>query len=359
MRATLLTLLLLAPVALAGSGFTPRQAGDYLGELRKAVEKVNAAHAARPGDETEADLAKELPKPLAKGLDRILDMDEGPDRTSALIEYARIAAEIDLAEDLARIEKALARDEAAALELGRYLSRDRFLLHATGVSKEFAESFARALEGVLDAYDRTFGFAEFSKVPGKKIRVLLHHEDRKAPPHFAPEFPYHSAIDFPVTEADAFRSPTRDGRFYFYGLCHELGHLIAMWGDRSGDSVPGGDHHAWAHYTGVVIVSACEKAPWAKDLRDARWRSFEKTLEEQKDRQPGTKSREEVLALFLALHELVGPKKIGEALNLMDETDMGSRVNRVRYYKLDDLEKALEKVVKKKSDRKRIAELFR
>ena len=37
------------------------------------------------------------------------------------------------------------------------------------------------------AYDEVFGFAEYSKVPGKKLRVRVHLEERiTRPPHFAP-----------------------------------------------------------------------------------------------------------------------------------------------------------------------------
>jgi len=83
------------------------------------------------------------------------------------------------------------------------------------VRDAFADEFATVLAGVLDGYDATFGFAELSKVPGKKIRVELHREERPRPPHFAPQFPYHSTIDFPVASDEAFTSPTRDGKFLY------------------------------------------------------------------------------------------------------------------------------------------------
>jgi hypothetical protein len=129
------------------------------------------------------------------------------------------------------------------------------------------------LDAILDTYDEVYGFREWSKVPGKRIRVrvrLVPSIDR--PPYFDPSLPFHSAIDFPVVDPEKLVSPTGDGKFLFYGMCHELGHLVAMWGDRNTQE----DHHAWAHYTGVVIcqkLSEKRKKPESvkrlKDLRKA------------------------------------------------------------------------------------------
>ena len=43
----------------------------------------------------------------------------------------------------------------------------------------------------------------------------------------------------------------------------------------------------------------------------------------------------------VALHESVGPKAIGEALNHLDDEDQHLLINRVRYYAMRDFEKAL------------------
>ena len=65
----------------------------------------------------------------------------------------------------------------------------------------YLSDFADLLDGILDAYDETFGFKEWSKVPGKKLRVRVHLVDQiTRPPHFAPQFPYHSEIDMPVID---------------------------------------------------------------------------------------------------------------------------------------------------------------
>src|SRR6185503_16022492 len=164
-----------------------------------------------------------------------------------------------------------------ARRLGIALSRPRFLIRGLGgLSAGYLERFADVLDAILDAYGEVYGFEEWSKVPGKKLRVRLHLEEKAAgAPHFAPQFEFHSEIDYPVEDGAAFRSPTAGGKFLFYGLCHELGHLIAMWGDAKREE----DHHAWAHYTGVAIVEhlarGAKDRPALSGLADVRWRSLE------------------------------------------------------------------------------------
>src|SRR4029450_6105065 len=123
----------------------------------------------------------------------------------------------------------------------------RFLPRRIGQLQEgYLDQFAEVLDTVLTGYDEVFGFAEFSKVPGKKLRVRLHLEPEiKQPPHFAPQFPWYSEIDFPGSDPTGFRSPTPKGQFLFYGLCHELGHVIAMWGDLQTMEA----HNSVAQYT--------------------------------------------------------------------------------------------------------------
>ena len=82
-------------------------------------------------------------------------------------------------------------------------------------------------------------------------------------------------LGFDPASASALKSPTADGKFLFYGLCHELGHVIAMWGDRANEE----DRHSWAHYTGVLLVehlsARAGSSSFLEELRDARWHSRE------------------------------------------------------------------------------------
>jgi hypothetical protein len=50
------------------------------------------------------------------------------------------------------------------------------------------------------------------------------------------------------------------------------------------------------------------------------------------------------MGLLLALHDSVGPKAIGAALNRLAEQKKNTRINHVRYYRFTDFRKALEEV---------------
>jgi hypothetical protein len=327
-----------------------------------AVHDLNEKHARDPGKESEDELAKKLPPAAAKALEGLLKEKASSELTQALKDCAEAALDLARVDDFARIRARLAKDAPAeAAKLDTALARPRFLLRGVGgLDEEYLKGFAEVLEGVLEAYDEVFGFAEFSKVPGKKLRVRVHLEQQiERPPHFAPEFPYHSEIDFPVIDAKKLGSPTADGKFLFYGLCHELGHVIAMWGSPGNEE----DKHAWAHYCGVTIVEHLAQAkpapPWLKDLRDVNWRSLEKEREAAKKAKPGLDKNENVMALLVALNDRVGAKAIGAAINELDAKDERQRVNRVRYYTFKELKKALLAGVAKDKDKlKAVGELL-
>jgi hypothetical protein len=60
---------------------------------------------------------------------------------------------------------------------------------------------------------------------------------------------------------------------------------------------------------------------------------------------------------ILSLHDSVGPKVIGKALNCLDATDRSRRINHVRYYTFADFQKALTAAAPDKKDA--IAPAFR
>ena len=194
-------------------------------------------------------------------------------------------------------------------------------------------------------------------MPGKKLRVKVHLVERiTSPPHFAPQFPFHSEIDFPVLEEERLTSPTSRGQFMFYGLCHELGHVVAMM-DRGEQKE---DHHQWADYTGNAIVeelSTRKPAPgWMKGLRDhPRWKGMERLRERVKDAKPGLDGSDGVMKSLVLLHDTVGPRAIGDAINLLDRKDDRVRVNRVRHYTFREIRAALLEVVKDPAKRKAVA----
>jgi hypothetical protein len=329
----------------------------------KGVAAVNDAHARQPGTTTEADIGRKLPVAARSALKRVLDAKPSPETAEALASCGEAALDLDLVADFQALRNRLeviAPERAAAL--GTAVSRPRFIVRGIGgLDENYLHAFAGVFDAVLAAYDDVFGFKEWSKVPGKKLRVRVHLEPEiKKPPHFAPQFPWHSEIDFPVIDATEFRSPTPNGHFLFYGLCHELGHVIAMWGDQNTME----DHHAWAHYTGVVIAEHLAKTagdkPFMKSLGDVRWRSLslERNLPENKVG-PSVDSKPGVMALLIRLHDEAGPKAIGNALNLMDERKRTRRINHVRYYSFADFKKALGAVISDRKKSESVAELFK
>lgn len=311
-----------------------------------AVAAVNKAHADKPVAKSETELAAQLPKPAAKVVADLVQCADTPATRDSLRIAAAAALDLDRQADFTALRDRLhTLDPALADGLGIVESRKRFLAIGTGgMTPEGLKELADAFDLVLDAYRDVFGLENFSKVPGKKLRLVVHLEPKiTKPPHFAPEFPFHSTIDFPVIDAKSFASPTKEGQFLFYGLCHELGHVIAMWGDMRNEE----DRHAWAHYTGVVIVdhiAAEGKGASCLDMvRDSRWRSLDidrKKLEAAKAK-PGGKDVNAVMARLIALHDAVGPKAIGEAINALDAKDEHLLVNRVRYYSMANFQKAL------------------
>lgn len=325
------------------------------------VRKVNADHARRPGKAKEDDLAKRLPPHAKSALDKLLGLKAAPEVLDALVAAGEAALDLALAADFERIEARLREASPEhARRLGAGVFRARFIVRGVGdFAPGYLERFADLVEGILGAYDEVFGFEEWSKVPGKKLRFRVHLEAKIThPPHFAPQFPFHSEVDFPVADRNELRSPTPDGKFLFYGLCHELGHVLAMWGDRNREE----DHHAWAHYTGIVIVEQLSRAggdrPFLKGLGDVRWRSIEVEKKRLGETAPSLADRDGVLALLLALHDQVGPKAIAAALNALDREDRRPRINGVRYYGFKELKGALLQTVKGPEAKRAVAKLI-
>lgn len=310
----------------------------------EAIEAANRSHADKPTAKSEDEIAAKLAPAVRQIPAQLVKLADKPAVRDALVVAANAALALDRVEDFELLRARLASlAPEQASELGIVLSRPRFLVLGTnGMQPEGLVAIADVFDLVLDGYRSVFGLEAFSKVPGKKLRLHVHLEAKiKRPPHFAPEFPFHSQIDFPVIDARTFTSPTKEGQFLFYGLCHELGHVLAMWGDRKNEE----DRHAWAHYTGVVVVEhlASSKEKAVAELRDVRWRSleFERKQLAAKKVVPGPKDSETVLARFVALHDAVGPKAIGEALATLDAAGRHTRVNRVRYYAMRDFQQSL------------------
>ena len=328
---------------------------------RAAVKKINEAHLKNPGVTREEELRRKLPASASAALERILREKESPELPAALGKCGEASLDLAMMEDFLKISERLAGlDPAASARLGSAVATSRCVIRGIGPFEPgYLERFGEICEGVLDAYDSVFGFAEYSKVPGKKVRIRVRAVPSIThPPHFAPEFPWHSEVDFPVADTARFTSPTAGGQFLFYGLCHEFGHLVAMWGDPAQME----DHHAWAHYTGTVIVEyLSEKAdslPWMSGLSDVKWRSLKiERAAPENQTVPSFASQGGVMALLIGLHDKLGPRVTGKALNRLEEDKKCRRVNQVRYYSFSDFAKSLKSLAP--AEQKTLDGLFR
>ena len=367
MSRPLLAAALLA-AALPTAAFAREQPGKIAKRIADEVRKINEAHVqsevrkrtarkkakdgwARDlpdmeGTTIESSLYADLSEFALMDVATLVRAKDSKRTRAALVVAGEAALGLDWMLAFDRIEERLYDlDADAAKELGIAVSRERFLLRGVGgIEFDLLNTFADALDAVLDQYEETFGFTEWSKVPGKKLRVRLRLVDSiTRGPHFAPQFPFHSEIDFPVVDPKRFTSPTSDGNFLFYGLCHELGHVIAMWGDREHEE----DRHAWAHYTGAVILEELAKSKsnekWRLRVRDARYRSLSKDRKKLEGAgvEPSLTSRSGVLALLIKLHDAVGPRAIGTAINHLDRMDERLRIRGVRYYTFAELRAGL------------------
>lgn len=327
-----------------------------------AVQTLNETHAKKPGAESEASLSSKMPRAAISALDALLKS-TAKGNVAALLQVGEAALDLDRIDDFEKVRARLLDLSAEdAAKLGIALSRPRFVMRGLdGVKPAGLAAVADAVDEVMDAYHTVFGFAEWSKVPGKKVRFRVHLVSKiTGPPHFAPEFPFHSEVDFPVVEAEKFTSPTAEGQFLLYGLAHELGHVIAMWGDANREE----DFHAWAHYTGVVIVSWLAEhrkdSAALKELKDVRWQSVEKErarLQAAKA-SPGRGDRDSILALLFKTQDVVGTQAIGDAINALDRKDERLRIHAVRYYSFDALGKALAELPGAKSKVRELDALY-
>ncbi len=360
MKTWLLSIALLGVLVSAPPAVSADKASKLADTYVKAIGKLNDEHKRKPKG-TEEDLATRLPKKATGALKKLLALKSEESLEESLQSCA------DAALDLARVEEfdsirgrlsELFPDRASSLDVA--LSRPGYLLIGqNGLTVEYLEHFAEILDGIFAAYEEVFGFEEWSKVPGKKLRFRIHLEDEiTAPPHFAPQYPYHSEVDFPVIDAEELTSPTSDGKFLFYGLCHELGHVIAMWGSRTVEE----DRHAWAHYTGVVIVEHLSEErsfkKIGKALKDVRWRSLSAERKRLESTPLSREDRDGVLSTLIALHDEVGPQAIGAAMNHLDREGKHQRIGSVRYYTFRGLEDGLLATLKSRKAKKAVSTIL-
>ena len=135
--------------------------------------------------------------------------------------------------------------------------------------------------------------------------------------------------------------------------------MVAMWGKYR---VVEDDKHAWAHYTGCLVVEKVYdrlgNEPWPTWTSFQRRASGIERLRKQIDgKTSGVDSYESILKLFHSIGEEFGTDVYGKCWVWLAKKKRFRRLNNVPYLWLKDLRDALLVSVDKK-DRARVAELF-
>ena len=191
------------------------------------------------------------------------------------------------------------------------------------------------------------------------MRLLIHVDPARSRPrlYFHPSPRYHSELRYEISSETQL---TLGGKQRIvYGFCHEFGHMVAMWGDRKTED----DKHAWAHYTGSLVVEAVYdelgNAPWPTWTAFQRRASGKARLLRQIDgTTSGTGDYESILKLFHSLGEEFGTETYGQAWRLLAKKKRFRYTNRVAYLWLRDLQAAFAQLVPK-NQAARVAALFR
>ena len=340
--------------------FPKRPADRQLAAFAKAVRDVHAKAMRTRKPWKEAELLERVPSKFLKLEARFAKIKDPTKRARALAELALLYADLAHVDGIGPIVDSLQElDSDLAARLGHFEASENFLVRVVGADRKWAGAALRLAEAARDGYLERFGFTAISKVPGKKIRILIHVDPMhsKSRLYFHPSPPYHGEMRYEVADEN---SLTRAGKQRLvYGFCHELGHMVAMWGqfNRVED-----DKHAWAHYTGCLVVEdVYEKLgnePWPTWTAFQRRASGEARLLKQiEGKTAGTGSYESILKLFHEIGTEFGTKAYGKAWEWLAAKKRFRRIHHVPYLWLRDLQEALLHVVPR-NEAAKVRELF-
>lgn len=341
--------------------FPQRPVDSQLAELAKAIESLHRQALRSKAEWTEEDLRQKIPSRYLKLDARYLALKDSEAKARALAELALLYAELAWVERIRPLSEALRKiDAKLADRLGHFEESKHFLARVAGADAKWAEAAVKLGEAAREGYLARFGFRDISKVPGKKIRIVIHLDPAIAQTrlYFHPTPLYHGEIRYEIPD-EKFLTVS-GGRRVVYGICHELGHMLAMWGDYFKKIED--DHHAWAHYTGCHVVEEVYErlgnSPWPTWTAFQRKASgLERLRKEVEGVKPGKGSREGVLAILDAVGEDLGTKIYGEAFAWLEKQKRFRRINNVPYLWLKDLEEALTRVAPREKAA-RVREIF-
>jgi len=328
--------------------------------FHKAVESLHARAARSRSAWREEDLRKKVSSKYL-GLEKRYEKLRDPrKRARALAELALVYAELAWVERIEPLRAQIAElDADLAARLGSFAASKHFVVRVVGVDPKWGKSALDLAEAARAGYLELFGFSHISKVPGKKVRILIHVDPsiEKSRLFFHPTPMYHSELRYEMPDEKYLTLAGQ--RRIVYGFCHELGHMVAMWGKyREVED----DKHAWAHYTGCLVVEKVYdrlgNEPWPTWTSYQRRASGVTRLRKQIDgKTSGVGSYDAILTLFHTIGAEFGTDVYGKCWVWRAKKKRFRRLNNVPYLWLNDLRDALLVSVAKK-DRARVVKLF-
>lgn len=308
----------------------------------------------------ETALRAKVPSRLLALEKKYLKIKDGATAARALSELALLHAELAWAEKIRPITEAVEKlDPSVARRLGHFEESEHFFARVVGADAKWAAASLRLAEAAHAGYRELFGLDSISKVPGQKVRILIHVDPSHKRPrlYFHPSPPYYSELRYEIPDA---KYLTLEGRNRIvYGFCHEMGHMLAMWGVYGGVE---DDKHAWAHYTGCLVVEEVYdrlgNEPWPTWTAFQRRASGRARLDnDTQGKSPKLDSYEGILKLFTAVGDEFGTETYGRAWTWLESKKRFRRISNVRYLWLKDLREALLHVVPREKA-PRVAEIF-
>ncbi|MBN1420415.1 MAG: hypothetical protein JXP34_16680 [Planctomycetes bacterium] len=259
-------------------------------------------------------------------------------------------------EDAAGMRKVVAdlsrKDPDAAKDLASVIATDHVLVRYENVPDEYAKAVAALYEACDAALRTRFGFAEgLSPMPGKRLHVhLLAGEGKELALWTSPgsaRFPL--VVNTMPTWERGFSPPGKGGPHIVYGLCHELGHVLAGWEN---------DRHQWAHYLGSLlldeVVAALGEKTWPQPY-DYKAEGTARFLAQIADAEPDRATDMGVARILDETGKTFGLAIWGKAVAWVKANRQGKPFHATRLYTFDDLRDAL---IALRCDAAKVKDLF-
>ena len=155
--------------------FPEKPVDRQLAAFKKWVDKTHKKTMKITKPWREEDLRKQVPRKYLALEKRYAKIKNPSQRALALAQLALIYTELAWVKRIRAIRKKLVTlDTDLAERLGQFEESDHFFVRVVGTDPKWGKSALKLGEAARAGYLKVFGFRTISKVPGKKIRVLIH-----------------------------------------------------------------------------------------------------------------------------------------------------------------------------------------